>query len=122
MPQVASTDRATRPSSSPTTSRDADTLPNFGGTSAAAPHAAAIAALVLQKAGGGKSLSPTALRKRLQASAFDHDLDPMSSGGSAQGLTVTAVGNQGRELVGTEARVDQRPELLPGQATPARCR
>ncbi len=98
VPQVASTDRGNTTFFVGDDPRDTDTLPNFGGTSAAAPHAAAIGALVLQKAGGPRSLTPAALRKRLQASAFDHDLDPMVSGGSAHGLTVTARGNQGREF------------------------
>ncbi len=98
-PQISSTDRVNNTFFVLDDARDPDTLPNFGGTSAAAPHAAAIAALVLQKAGGGKALSPTALRKRLRESTYDHDLDPMISGGSTNGLTVTARGYQGRELV-----------------------
>ena len=101
VPQVASTDRGNTTFFVADDLRDPDTLPNFGGTSAAAPHAAAIAALVLEQAGGGQALSPRALRTRLKSSTFDHDLDPMVSGGSANGLTVTARGNQGREVPGT---------------------
>ena len=100
-PTLASTDRGNTTFFAVDDLRDPDTQPNFGGTSASAPHAAAIGALVLQKAGGGKALSPTELRKRLQASAFAHDLDPMFAGGSANGLTITARGNQGREVIGT---------------------
>jgi subtilase family protein len=100
---VASTDRANSTffggSDDP---RDADSFLNFGGTSAAAPHAAGVAALVLSKAGGGKALSPSALRSRLQAATFDHDLDPMTAKGSAGGITITAFGSGGRELIDTD--------------------
>lgn len=62
---------------------DADTFPNFFGTSAAAPHAAAIAALVLQANGGPGSVAPTEMKRVLQQSAFPHDLDPSAANGSA---------------------------------------
>ncbi|MES1264014.1 MAG: S8 family serine peptidase, partial [Peristeroidobacter soli] len=62
---------------------DDDTLPNFFGTSAAAPHAAAIAALVLDAAGGPGSVKPKKMRQILQDSAFPHDLDPYFSWGLA---------------------------------------
>ncbi len=56
--------------------QDRDFFPNFFGTSAAAPHAAAIAALVLQAHGGPGSVTPTQMRSVLQRSTFRHDLDP----------------------------------------------
>jgi hypothetical protein len=66
-------------------SQDPDSLPNFFGTSAAAPHAGGIAALMLQAAGGPQSLSPDAVRAAMQKSAFLHDLDPSHAEGVAQG-------------------------------------
>lgn len=50
------------------TGLDTDTRPNFAGTSAAAPHAAAVAALLKQ---ASPSLTPTQIRDRLRATAVD---------------------------------------------------
>jgi len=65
------------------TARDLDTFPNFFGTSAAAPTAASIAALVLQSKGGPGSVTPAQMRTMLQNAAFPHDLDPYAAGGYA---------------------------------------
>ncbi len=64
---------------------DPDTFPNFYGTSAASPHAAALAALVLQSHGGPHSLTPQQVKTILQLTPFPHDLDPNFASG-----TVTA--------------------------------
>ena len=56
---------------------DGDTFPNFFGTSAAAPHAAAVAALLQERA--KLSFSPADVLKRLQSTAIDMD-DPLTPG------------------------------------------
>ncbi|GAB4015863.1 S8 family serine peptidase [Spirosoma koreense] len=56
---------------------DGDTFPNFFGTSAAAPHAAAVAALLQERA--RNTMSPTDILKRLETTAIDMD-DPTTPG------------------------------------------
>ncbi len=71
---------------------DLDTKPNFAGTSAASPHAGAIAALVLQNHGGPGSVTPSQMMTILHQSAFSHDLDPNAVTGTAKstdGATIT---------------------------------
>jgi FG-GAP-like repeat/Subtilase family len=78
---------------------DADTFPNFFGTSCAAPNAAAIAALALQANGGPGSLSVKQMKALLQKSTFPHDLDPYKStavvqtSGGVLTITVNADGS-----------------------------
>jgi len=52
-----------------------DTFFTFFGTSASAPHAAGVAALMLEAAGGPRSLTSDQIRSRLIASTGPHDLD-----------------------------------------------
>ena len=78
---------------------DADGRPNFYGTSAAAPHAAAVAALLLQAGGGPGSISATDMRALLENTADAHDLDPGYAGATLTSrdgqikLTVSANGD-----------------------------
>ncbi|MGI3782754.1 MAG: S8 family serine peptidase, partial [Janthinobacterium lividum] len=109
-PQIASTDGGNTTFFVNDSALDPDTQPNFFGTSAAAPHAAGIAALAVQRAREqDKTLTPTALRKKLQSSTFAHDLDPDVAKGKVDGLTLTAKGDQSGET-----------ELLPGSMTDPR--
>jgi subtilase family protein len=96
-PDVAATDGGNTTFFVADSTLDDDHLPNFFGTSAAAPHAAGIAALVLQARGGPGSVSPTEMRSTLERAAFPHDLDPIHSEASGGGLTITADGAQGDE-------------------------
>jgi hypothetical protein len=97
-PDMAAMDGANTTFFSSDSAVDADTFPNFFGTSAAAPHAAAIAVLVLDAAGGPGAVSPHRMRKILQDSAFKHDLDPFFSSGFALSagnlLAINASGDQ----------------------------
>ncbi|MBW4697470.1 MAG: S8 family serine peptidase [Aphanocapsa lilacina HA4352-LM1] len=71
---------------------EGDGFPNFFGTSAAAPHAAGIAALLLQKAGGPNSLSAAAIRTALQSTAPPRDIDPLFAAAGAGVVGVTGNG------------------------------
>ncbi len=75
-PTVAAADTGNTSDFGGDSAADADALPNFSGTSAAAPHAAALAGLVLQAHGGPGTVTPAQMRSVLQRSAFPHDLDP----------------------------------------------
>ena len=84
-----------------------DGFPNFFGTSAAAPHAAAVAALVIQAAGGPSSIPPKSVADVLKTSSPPRDVDVFfskaegSTGNNqvqitAQGENLTAVGDSPR--------------------------
>ena len=101
-PEISATDGGNTTFFVADTIRDDDAFPNFFGTSASAPHAAAIAALVLDRRGGGRSLTPTAMRALLQRSAFPHDLDPYAATATSRDgrLRIDAVAEAGEEFAG----------------------
>ncbi len=101
-PGVAAADAANTSFFASDSTSDIDTKPNFGGTSAAAPHAATIAALVIQAHGGPRSLTPAQVTSILHSTAFPHDLDPNAATGVAKvtgtssgKLTITAISDRG---------------------------
>ncbi len=87
VPRVAAIDAANTSDFASDSASDLDANPNFSGTSSAAPHAAGIAALVLEAKGGPGSLTPDQMRSILQRSAFPHDLDPSFASASARTTT-----------------------------------
>lgn len=95
-------------------SSDPDTNGNFSGTSAAGPHGAAIAALVLQAAGGPRSLTPAQMTTLLEQNTFPHDLDPDSASGTAR---VTG-GSSGIGKVTVTINSDNASTLGVGQNDP----
>jgi hypothetical protein len=107
-PEISATDRGNTTFFVADDARDSDEFPNFGGTSASAPHAAAIAALMIQKAGGPGSMTPDQVRAKLQRSTFGHDLDPNRASGAAKGLRITAIGHQGDERNPTAGSMTDR--------------
>ena len=83
-PGVAAADGANTSFFGGDSASDLDTTPNFSGTSAAAPHAAAVAALVLEAHGGPGSVTPAQMMNVLHKTAFPHDLDPNYASGQAR--------------------------------------
>nr|RNJ66112.1 MAG: hypothetical protein EDM05_27535 [Leptolyngbya sp. IPPAS B-1204] len=77
----------------------------FSGTSAAAPHAAAVAALLWQRAGGPKRLSPAQLTQIMQRTAIP--LDPAGNFRSGAGLVqadAAVLASYQRHLSGTKGK------------------
>jgi hypothetical protein len=66
---------------------EGDGFPNFFGTSAAAPHAAGVAALMLQKGGGPNTLSAAQIKSYMQNAAPARVI-PYSTGSAVKGWSI----------------------------------
>lgn len=97
-PTVAGADAANTSFFGSDSTSDIDTKGNFGGTSAAAPHLAAIGALVIQAHGGRRSVTPAQMTSILQRSTYPHDLDPNQATGTTR---VTGLSNGKVTIVAT---------------------
>jgi hypothetical protein len=96
-PDIAAADRMNTTFFIPGVDYEPDGKPNFSGTSAAAPNAAGIAALMLQKAGGPGTLNGQQVKTILQTTAPARDYDryfskAVATGGGAT-VTLTATGD-----------------------------
>ena len=112
----------TRRSSSSDAAEDADDLPNFFGTSAAAPHAAGIAALVLQARGGPGSVSPTRMRSILQGARVPARPRPLAQRGVERRpddhrRRAHRATSGGANPTARDRRLDERPAVLPRRST-----
>ncbi len=72
-PEIVATDGANTSFFGNDVTQDADTLPNFFGTSAAAPHAAAVAALMIEASKSPSGMSPDYVKGTLAYTAIDMD-------------------------------------------------
>ncbi|MGB6045871.1 MAG: SdrD B-like domain-containing protein [Pirellulales bacterium] len=97
---------------------DPDAFPNFFGTSAAAPHAAAIAALMLEAAGGPNGLTPSQVKQILQDTAID--ITNRTDAFPDAGVTTSPIPNgvgfdffSGYGLIDAQAAVEAASNTIP---------
>jgi subtilisin family serine protease len=105
MPEIRQKPELVAPNGVATTFEPPSGLNPFFGTSAAAPHAAAVAALLLQRAGGPKRLSPAQLLQILQQTAIP--IDPAGNFRSGAGLIqadAAVLAAYGNRIEGTQGK------------------